>query len=512
MARNTEPPKRIQVSLRTYLLAVLAAGLTLGILGQLFRHQPELFAVVISVLSTIVPFVLAIGTVVWIGFHRSPVWSLPICASCRRDLRWLDLNEVAACPQCGADLTAPKALAFERSRYRSGRMIAWGFLLLMIPVIGIAGTILYSTVAGPGPGGLGMLSNQEVIQKRLLPQIDQPWVWRELERRLAAGKLSQEEVEDAVKVLVRHMKATKPNGWDQPFHWTDEFLKAASSADLISDSVLLDLCDAFYGTKAKLQPLPRVRENGRGFRVDVEYGNHWQSRFGAGVELLWEVSSICLENKRIHLRQLHKSESEWSGHYDGTLPAGEHVLTVEIECAYIDTKKLVGLSTKDLPAKRWPEARKQWTQTVSTPCKIYTKDEPILEPVTDFARSPRQTGGIQINRLVVQQDRDGKKMIALNVDFGPNLAVPIAFDVVVRLGDDEIRLGPMHAAMDAGWSTTSGKQLQKRIDSLDPAVREADIILTPNPRNLERDPRVSEFWGEKVVFPKVPLDRFDLEE
>ena len=121
MPDNSEPPKRIQVSLRTFLIAVLAAGMTLGILGQLFRRQPEVFAFVLYLLATIVPYVLAIVTVFWIGFHRSPVWSLPVCSGCQRDMRWLDLNEVTTCPQCGADLTASKALAFERGPYRSRR-------------------------------------------------------------------------------------------------------------------------------------------------------------------------------------------------------------------------------------------------------------------------------------------------------------------------------------------------------------------------------------------------------
>ncbi len=512
MARNAEPPKRIQVSLRTYLIAVLGAGLTLGVLGQLFRHQPELFAVVISVLSTIVPFVLAIGTVVWIGFHRSPVWSLPICASCRRDLRWLDLNEVTSCPQCNADLTASKAVAFERSRYRSGRMIAWGFVLLMMPVIGIVGTILFRTVAGPGPGGLGVLSNQEVIQKRLLPQIDQPWVWQELERRLAAGKLSQKEVDDAVSVLVGHMKATQPKGWNRSLSWQDGFLRSATSAGLISEPVLIDLCDAFYGPKAQIQPLPRLREGSGSFHLRLEYGSDWGNSLGVGVDHMWEVVAVRLDGKGLDIRQINKSSGRWSGHYEGSLPAGEHELTIEIECAYIDASQLLGLNTNELPAKHWPKARKRWTQIAMAQFTVHTKDEPLLKLVTDYGRAPGPTRGIQINRLVVQTDRNGKKGISLNVDFNANLMVPIGFDVALKLDDRTVQLGHVYALIEPGRSITSGKQLQAHVDSLAPSVREADIILTPNPKHIEEHPEVEEIWGEEVVIPRVSIDRFDLEE
>ena len=510
MANSSEPPKRFQVSLRTYLIAVLAAGLTLGILGQLLWLQPDIFAVAIYVLATIVPFVLAIGTVLWIGFHRSPIWSLPVCATCRRDLRWFDLNEVASCPECGADLTASKALAFERSRYRSGQMIAWGFVLLLMPVIGIAGTILVRAVAGPTPGNLGLRSNQEVIQKRLLPQVDQPWVWQELERRLAAGKLSQKEVDEAVKILIGHMTTTKPNGWDEPFHWQDGFLKAATSADLLSDPVLIDLCDAFFGTTAELKPLERMREGRAGFAPRIEFGSRWDHHFGAGVKLLWEVTSVKLDGKPLPVRRTSKNDHEWSGYYDDPLPAGEHEVTFEIECAYIDNARLAGLKTGRLPARNWPEALKRWQQTLSTRFTVHTTDEQILEFVTDFDRSPERTGGIQVNRLVVLDDLGGGKRLSLNVDFNENLVVPIAFDVVAKLGEEEIPLGYMHAAGNSGWSTRSGTGLEKRIDTLDPDVRTADLILTPNPKNLERYPQVKELWGEKIIVRDVPLERFDL--
>lgn len=512
MGNGSEPGGRFQVSLRTYLIAVLAAGLVLGILGQLVRHQPAAFLGVLTACTTALPFFLAIGTVIWIGFHRSPVWSLPVCSACRRDLRWLDLNEVTNCPQCGADLTTAQALAFSRKRYRSGRMIAWGVVLILMPAIGIMGALLFRTVAGPGPGSLGILSNREVIQKRLPPQADQPWVWQELERRLAAGALSQQDVDDAVKVLIAHMKTTKPNGWNGTLSWQDGFLRSAASAGLISEPVLISLCDANYGTKAEIEQLPRLREGRGDFHLRITYGSDWGNSIGVGVTHVWEVVAVRLDGKRLDIRQTEKSSGHWSGFHQGPMPAGEHELTVEIECAYIDAALLTALNTNELLSKHWPEARKRWTQTVATKLKIYTKDEPILKLVSDMSRAPDQTRGIQINRLVVQTDRDDKRRIALNVDFNTNLAVPIGFDVAVKLGDQTIGLGHMFALIDPGKRISGGRQLETRIDSLDPAIREADIILTPNPRQIERYREVEEMWGKEIVIPEVPLDRFDLEE
>lgn len=512
MGNGPEPGRRFQVSLRTYLIAVLFAGLVLGVLGQLYRHQPEEFLIVLTVGTTVLPFFLAIGTVIWIGFHRSPVWSLPVCSACRRDLRWLDLNEVTNCPQCGADLAAAQALAFSRKRYRSGRMVAWGIVLILMPAIGLMGSLSFRMIAGPGPGSLGVLSNQEIIQKRLLPQVDQPWVWQELERRLAAGTLSQQDVDDAVKVLIAHMKTTKPKGWNDTLSWQRGFLRSAASAGLISEPVLISLCDAYYGTKAEIERLPRLRESSKDFHLEIAYGSHWTNSIGVGVTHLWEVVVVRLDGKRLDFRQTGKSSGHWSGLHQGLLPAGAHELTVEIECAYVDTALLTGLNTNELPSKLWPEARKRWTQTLATKLNIYTKDEPILKLVSDMSRAPDRTRGIQINRLVVQTDRDDKKRIALKADFNANLAVPIGFDVAVKLGDRTVPLGHMFALIEPGRSISGGRQLETRIDSLDPSIRDADIILTPNPRQIERYREVEEMWGEEIVIPAVPLDRFDLEE
>jgi hypothetical protein len=59
-------------------------------------------------------------------------------------------------------------------------------------------------------------------------------------------------------------------------------------------------------------------------------------------------------------------------------------------------------------------------------------------------------------------------------------------------------------------STQSGGELEASVDRLDPSIRAADIILTPNPAHVEQYPEVSKIWGKKVVLRGVPLERLDL--
>ena len=50
------------------------------------------------------------------------------------------------------------------------------------------------------------------------------------------------------------------------------------------------------------------------------------------------------------------------------------------------------------------------------------------------------------------------------------------------------------------------------MDALDPALKEADLILTPNPGLIEAQPGIERVWGKEIVFNHVPLTRQDLEK
>ena len=67
MSDRSGESKGLQVSLRTYLIVILVLGLTLGLLGRLFRVQPEVFIGVVGLISTVVPFLLAIATILRLG-------------------------------------------------------------------------------------------------------------------------------------------------------------------------------------------------------------------------------------------------------------------------------------------------------------------------------------------------------------------------------------------------------------------------------------------------------------
>lgn len=455
---------RFQISLRTLLIVLIGAGVGAGLLGRMFFHSADLFQAAVGLGSSVLPFLLAIGTIFWIGV-----------------------------------------------RTRRKRLVAWGGMLLAMPLLGWGLLFTLQYFAGPSPGNLGVLSTRRLIDQQLPNQIDQPWVWNELQRRLQAGSLSPQEVDDAVRQLTAHMTATRPQGWDQPLSWQSSFLTEASQADSISDRALLGLCDAFYGPKPLLQPLPRIRAGASGFDIMVHYGSTWGDHTGLALELVWEVGQPRLDGKPLDVRQLHKNGEQWWGRYEGTLPAGQHELVLDFDCAYIERAKLIGLDAGNLPTSGWPKPTKQWKQTITAPLKVYSAEEPIVRLATDPAWDPLKSGSIRIDRFVVQTYRDGKKKLILQTDLSAAILVPLSFDVSARLHDQSLPFGGQWSVNDAGSQRSGSNPLTAVVETLDPDIRQADILFTPNPRHIEHLPEVSEIWGKQIILRGVPLERLDLE-
>ena len=59
-------------------------------------------------------------------------------------------------------------------------------------------------------------------------------------------------------------------------------------------------------------------------------------------------------------------------------------------------------------------------------------------------------------------------------------------------------------------SMMSGDQLEGNVNRIGPSIRDADIILTPNPSHIEQFPEVSKIWGKEVVLRGIPLERLDI--
>ncbi len=460
MSNNSDKPFRFRVSLRGLFLALLVLGAGFGILGRLLRQNPQMFAAVVGALSTVVPYVLAVGTILWIGGRR-----------------------------------------------RQYGLLVWGICLIVLPFVGFGTIALTQMFVGTSPSNLRTQTTANLIDQQLPKQLDAPWVWRELEQRLAAGNLSQEEAESAVGKLIANMRATKPEGWDQPLSWQRDFLASAEQAGLLSDEVITDLADAFYGPTATIRPLPRLRQVNNGFEIEIDYGSSWGEHSTAVPALLWQVDRVLLDGQPVKVEQLHRHGTSWSGGYEGTVAMGEHEVICEVTCAYVDQAKLIGLDPRRLPSARWPKAIKQWTQTISAPLTVFNDTESLVKLTTDASLDP--SGGIRVKRCVIQADQNSTKKVIVELDLGA--AVSMSWDVSIVLAGSEVPLGARWVAISENRQSSGGNMLSAKIESLDPLIEIADIRLTPAPEHVEHRPEVKEIWGKQVTLFSVPIERLDLE-
>jgi hypothetical protein len=511
MPTHDQPRFRFQFSLRTLIIVISVLGVGSGIMGRLFIDNPETFLTILRVFSYVGPFVLAIITIFWLGFRPKPAWLTPLCGACKHDLGSAKLNRPANCPQCGASLAEPDAVLFPRWPVRRWGVIIWGILLVLMPFMCYAGLFVAQRFVGSSPSDLQYQSTQRLLQKHLPKQIDAPWVWQELERRVNSQSMSQQEADDAVKQLTAFV-TSRPGSPRQPLHYQSNFLKSAVQRGMVSDATLIALCDAFFGSKPSIQTLPRLREGRASLPISIEYGNPF-GQLGPGVVLLWQVKRLLIDGKTIKPQRNSRFSNHWNGFVDGiTLTAGDHELVAELECAYIDATKLAGPNTEELPVKSWPKARKQWQQSVSATLNVLPVGRPVVALVTDSSRDPGPSGGVQVIALFAQAEPNGRKKIVLKIAFSETLGVPLSYDVSAKLGGQTVKLGQTWIRRSANAVASGGSELQALVDRLDDKVKSADIILTPNPAHVEERPEVNEIWGKPTTLHDVELDRLDLEE
>ncbi len=311
----------MKFSLKTFLFGMCGVGAFVGILGKLLLEQPETFQSVLIALATIVPFVLAVGTVFYLGL--------------RGERRW--------------------------------KLIAWGCFLILLPIC----VLLFQRLLMPTGNPLQLLTTRRLIERRLPQQIEEPWVWQELERRLISSRITAGDASDAVELLTLHMTTNRPAGWNQPLPWVRGFLSGAISGKLVSDAQLLKLCDAFFGPRPIVKPLAPAAGRQRGVQVELEYGNPWASTSGLGTDLLWEVKQVELDGKPMKISGPNRYANRWVGYCEGALTPGDHELKVDVECAYVDESSATGFGQgSNIPASQWPKAKKRWTTTVAAPVKI----------------------------------------------------------------------------------------------------------------------------------------------
>jgi hypothetical protein len=445
----------------------------------------------------------------------------PRCAKCNYDLRGFTGSVPKQCSECGADLTAPRAIVWGTFRPRKkwliiGAVIAVTmpavFLPLMLMHVRSAAIFPVPTAMFPGSPAFLARSNATVVAA-LSTTANQPWDWQELERRLDNGTLSNAEITAVIDKLIAYLNTQPAN---QPLSWCDSFLTKADSAGNISNTQYQRLARSFY--KSTTVSIAASARSGQTVAVNVNGGVFWQLPGSQFVYALRDVSvngkSLSLEHQGYRGQSKAGIQSELdylsavgpqqiAGRLKLDLPAGDYVLNVTVDVAVLHDKTAPQLGG-NFPGQAggWPLGRASWTESTSLPIKLVPAEQSPIALVTDSSLNPRSS--VQVKSIRVIRHGSGQQATA-DVEIAGN-KVACSFDLFLRIAGKLYPIGSLVAHTNG----STGTQAPCNLSSLDASVNTADVLLRPNPSRAEGVPGIDSVWGAEIDVLGVTLQRFDL--
>ena len=367
------------------------------------------------------------------------------------------------------------------------------------------------------PRLLQTLPAEQVIEAGL-SEPQSAWPWQELRNRAERGMLGSNEVESLMTRLTAWMNRN-PRATCQPLNWLDNLLEALNQRNLISETNALAYLKARV-SRPSVQPLPRLREGDQSTFLICNLGQLWGGNFSSlGFEMFNHVQTIRLDGRPIESHDIfgqNWNQQQYSTRLQfPSLTPGRHTVQCEVDTALIAASDTAGLEMNAPPAD-WPPAKLRWTRSCQATLMVYPKGAVIVARSDDPSLNPVVNGTISVKEVIVRRAGAGLNAV-LAFDFNRQSGPPFGMDVTLRIARQSVKCGSL-----AGWASTNdmgvvlmrsgGEVLTGTLNSLDPSVRNADIVLTPDPKILEAAPLgVDQIYGKDVVITNVPIKREDLE-
>ena len=472
---------------------------------------------VLHILATWLPLLLAAGTVLWLGWRGKPAWATPRCGACGYDLRGRDPEQVADCPECGADLQKKRAVRFARRGGHRWGVMWWGVWLAAMPFVVTGGFWLQSLsqarlnpAARISPGQLQQLTTDDLIRHQLPQQFDEPWVWNVLDQRLGRGEMTGGQVAEAVRVLTQQMAAAKPLGWDGPLSWSGTFMKQALAIPGVPDAEKVAFYQAYHGNTPQIGPLQRLPDGEQQVEVRVEFGNTWGSSMPH--VLAWRIRDIQVAGGSASFTTQQIGGNMFEADAKARLEPGPHEVVVELECILYDVGRYPNVDLSAVPAANWPAGMHRWTIEAKTSLEVMDPAVPAVRQVEAIEMRAAIEAGVKIPAVTLARRGSSDTLASFEVDVELDLPVPVSFDVSLDFGNGQ---EPQNVGIAYWW--LQGDEVRDWVSNLgslthppSPDVREVTVILTPNPEHVEEYAEVTEIWGGTMRIEGVPLQRLDL--
>lgn len=402
-------------------------------------------------------------------------------------------KHAAACPECGADLSSPRAVRLGQRRTRRGMLLAAALLLLVSAGLG-------------GVWGWGRATNFDwntvkpawILVREARAGANADWgtgegtgvgpVIAELDRRLKDGRLTERTITELVAIALE-VQGDRDRPWTR--QWA-VFLESARAAGHLSP----EQTGRYFrqGTVASLQFRSRVRAGEAwplGIRLrfdrcgdaDDVWARPWLDRLETGGKELdhgWprEPSSIAglSSNGSVIISR------------ETALPMqpGEHTLRASFVIQVVE-----GIEE--------PTQLAQWTVEVEKDLVVLPADAALLTPIDDPSLAEKIRKGVRIDAARAGRNNEGKAWASGSIML-ENMPAPTAFEIYWKDGDREWLVGTIATRPGMSTGTAYGPS-----PIGDFRADRVTLVFRSSLRVAEESLDLQAYWRGEVKVPDVPV-------
>ena len=402
----------------------------------------------------------------------------PHCSKCNYTLTGLDSDR---CPECGQPLSPTTTVHGERPRHPI--LGALGSLLLLLA---IANTAII--LAGDNVNWYRYKPTAWVIQDAAdpAPALAQK-AWAELQRRMQDNDLTESQHNELTEIALAEQAKPSAGPIGQPLL---DYLGGRAADGKLSKAQQDRFVD--QGTKFTLAVRERVAKGDPAY-YRVSYSGRgpasgWWSKLG--------VKEIRIDGKTVQKGGHGSSGSSFGGGGRGAIGSevkfdepGPHTMEVLVEQTVRhgnqpNPDQGTLFLTRTIPLKAdftvLPDAPPDFIKLV--------RDKPTPEELQNL---------IRVRSAVLLPDAE---YLHLNLECAP-LPIGIAFDVFIRVDDQELKLGTIRLPRNEQMGFGLGQQIVKKFGR----PKELTVILRTSDYAARRSVDLYEIWDGELVFEDFPV-------
>jgi len=411
------------------------------------------------------------------------------------------------CPECGGDLSRPRAIR-QGLRRRSRRRLAVGASLCVLGAGGLTalgwGTLQHFQWNSVKPAWLLVLEGASSDQAVAEPAL------KELAQRAAKGALSKARLAALAREgLLRQADTSRP--W---IFWWGDLIERAALEGLLSDAELLA-----YARRAFTFSLagPAKLRQGDTFVVRLRAAGERSPRRAAGaVSYYAKLATLRLDEQPLDPPETtitltpgpHTAEAGNFVQADD-LPTGTHTLRatarVHVYKGLVEGVYPGAVASTNRPMAIPEGALDVLNLELSRTVEVVPADQPLVPLAPDPALAPKLQQLLRIEKVVVSKSaREGEERVLTIYVAAPRPMKPVnlAMAIFVRAQGREIRLDKgVVIPRNTGGSWGDMAALPEWFDA-----DEVDVALRTDPKVAREHGLLEEVWDGELLYERVPVE------